>query len=349
MGLLSGFSQIAKIIDMGGSVSIKQTKSSNWQPAKIDMYLDKDAELKTAKGAFCTLSFDERLENILTIQENSHIRIESLSPGEIFLPKGRVFSLIEDLARLQQFSVRTPVAVAGVRGTGDSVEHGKLGTVIKCFEGEIQTLRLNTSGKIIAQEILSEGRGVDVDRRGAVRKMFELSDFERHEWNRFRTAVDQRRQDYGSQGASSPRPSLDAYQSQPKHIIDERFLLDADEPAWQPDRYQQYPKGSVDKQYPHEEQKQSQPASQETAPESEPEAQPASTIYNGTKTGSSDTYNANSATSQPAAPGDNTVTYKNLKRTGSNLKQEQMDSFRDNILLDKRSDQNSSGGYQGYP
>lgn len=321
--------QIAKIIEVKGSVSVRKTQRSNWQRAAVDMYLEGESEIKTEQNSHCMVSFDEELENILTIQENSHIRIESLRPGEIFLPKGRVFSLIDDLAKLDEFQVRTPVAIVGVRGTGDSVEHGDQGTLVQCFEGRVQALLLGPRGRITGRRMLMEGRGIDVDTRGRLRDEFDIPDFERHQWNQFRSRVDERRQEHGHMAPSGGEPPLDAYRSEPKPLIDERFLLDADEPAWQPGATDyRRPRPSSEQQYPDAQEHHDQP--------SYPEPHPDQEHY---PDGSPDEHTDEPVEHHPEAS-DETLLY-----IAPGLKQEQIDSFRDDMLLDRRIDRDSGGGY----
>src|SRR3989338_1464525 len=97
------FAQTAKVIDVKGAVLIKSGPSSAWEKARINILLDKDAEVRTREDSKCTLAFDEGLKNILTVEEKSHIKIENVKPGNILLPEGRVFTLIGNLARSEEF------------------------------------------------------------------------------------------------------------------------------------------------------------------------------------------------------------------------------------------------------
>ena len=70
------FAQTAKVVDLKGQVLVKTRASSDWAKAKINMVLSREAELETKKGSRCTLAFDEEMKNIITLNENSHIKIE---------------------------------------------------------------------------------------------------------------------------------------------------------------------------------------------------------------------------------------------------------------------------------
>lgn len=185
----SAFAQIAKIINVEGSVKVKKDAESSWQKAKPDTYLDDEAQIKTGSNSQCTLSFDEDLTNILTIKDNSHIRMEDVKKGKVFLPKGRVFSLIEDISKLEDFQIRTPTAVAGVKGTGESVQVTKFGTSVMCFEGEAYVAGIDKDGNIGPIRDILAGFGVDVTRDGIIVDIFKLVDRDWKDWEDFRGEV----------------------------------------------------------------------------------------------------------------------------------------------------------------
>jgi hypothetical protein len=177
--------QTAKIIRLEGNVEMKISETDNWQVATIGTYLKKQAEIKTDKDSSCTLAFDEKLDNLITIEQNSQLTLEQLKPTELFLPEGRVFSIIDNLADLGEFKVKTPVAVAGVRGTGDSVESGKDGTTVKCFQGEIYVGSLLKPGN----PILGSGLGVNVGSGGQIGNIFNLTGNDWRAWQRFISGI----------------------------------------------------------------------------------------------------------------------------------------------------------------
>jgi len=185
----SVFAQIAKIIDVDGTVKVRKEAKGSWQKAKPDMYLDDEAEIKTGRDSQCILSLDEDLANILTIKDNSHIRMEDVKKGKVFLPKGRVFSLIEDISKLEDFQVRTPTAVAGVRGTGESVEADKFGTSVMCFEGTAYVAGIDKAGNMTDRKDLVAGFGADVTRDGIVADIFKLADRDWKDWQGFKGNV----------------------------------------------------------------------------------------------------------------------------------------------------------------
>ncbi len=134
LAAFSAFAQIAKVVDVRGDVQVKKESATGWEKARPNMYLADESEIKTGTGSECTLAFDEELDNMMTIKGDSHIKMEDVQGGRVYLPKGRVFSIIDDLAKLKDFQVRTPTAVAGVKGTGEEVSVNTC-TTVKCFKG----------------------------------------------------------------------------------------------------------------------------------------------------------------------------------------------------------------------
>lgn len=183
------FAQSAKIIDAKGKVSVKKDTNSTWQTAKINMLLEKNAEIQTKSKSECTLAFDEELKNILTVKENSYVKLENIKPGKINLPEGRVFSLIENIKEIEKFEIRTPTVVAGVMGTGLGVASGKSGSTVLCFQDNIYTKGLDKKGNVTSKKDLSAGFGMDVDENGQSGDLFKLDRENLNRWNEFKENI----------------------------------------------------------------------------------------------------------------------------------------------------------------
>ncbi len=178
------FAQVAKIVDVGGKVTVKTDASADWKKAKVNMVLNKDAELETKENSYCTLAFDEEQKNIVTLKQNSRIRIDSIKPGAVFLPQGRVFSLIKNLSKSEKFEVRTPTAVAGARGTGWITEYKGACVSEKCLDDVTYVQGLDPQGNITGEANLPQGNGMDVC-GGQLGSRYALGDNDYQEWNDF--------------------------------------------------------------------------------------------------------------------------------------------------------------------
>lgn len=190
------FAQVAKIVDFGGKVMVKLDASGGWNKARLNMILNKDAEVETRENAYCTLAFDEEQKNIVTLKQNSRIKIDSIKPGVLYLPQGRVFSLIKNLAKNEKFQVRTPTAIAGARGTGWVTQYDGTCSSEKCFDDVIFIQGLDAQGNTSAETDLLRGNGMDVCGGGKLGPRYPLSDDDHKEWNDFQGYCD----DLGGRG-----------------------------------------------------------------------------------------------------------------------------------------------------
>ena len=93
----NSYAQNLKIVDIKGEVLLRQRDVLPWRKAVMGEALYKDYELQTKKGSECTISFDDNLDKVLTLKENTQIKIEDVIHTSIKLSKGRVFSLLENM------------------------------------------------------------------------------------------------------------------------------------------------------------------------------------------------------------------------------------------------------------
>jgi hypothetical protein len=196
--LSSALAQVAEIIDIKGNVRIREPGKIFWRKAKIHMLLKRDTKLETGARSECTLTFDEDLMNIVTIKANSLITIEEVKPGRIFLPQGRVFSLIDQLSSVEEFQIRTPTAIAGARGTGWSTDSSDRGTDVKCYEDRTFVQGLDDKGNVTGEKDLDSGFGLDVGPGGDIGNPFDLGPDDFDEWRDFKDNAEDKRG--GSQG-----------------------------------------------------------------------------------------------------------------------------------------------------
>ena len=179
----------ATITKVAGDVSVRNDFVAPWKQAKADMRLAVNAEIKTGAGAQCTLTFDDDLKNVITVKENTLIKIASLLPVKLDLSKGRVFALVEDLKKVQSFKIQTPTAIAGVLGTGESVGSQDQGSQVMCFDGGVGVQGLDNQGNPTGSQNIFDGSGIDTDQNGALGNPFEIPGDALGEWDGFRGDV----------------------------------------------------------------------------------------------------------------------------------------------------------------
>lgn len=183
------FSQTAKIVFLKGEVWIKKTEVVKWEKANLDMPVEKNTQIRIEKDSECTIAFDEELKDIFTIKQNSQVTLENIKPAYMHLPKGKVFALVEDVKKVEEFKIRTPTAVAGVRGTGESVESSEDSTTAMCFEEMIYLQGLDEQGRATGERVLNEGFGIVVGAGGIFGEMFGLTDEDYRQWQEFSDSI----------------------------------------------------------------------------------------------------------------------------------------------------------------
>jgi len=153
-GTISG-TEAASIIELSGTVRVKPTYFAPYQEL-YDTYAVKEGDI------FHT-SDESRL--ILRLLDNSHAILEPatvarfdgerFSCGHLTVFEGRLNSVVEKLDRDEHYSVSTPIATVGVRGTAFMVEVGATGSlVVDVSEGVVTAGSADEQAIIRAGEIL---------------------------------------------------------------------------------------------------------------------------------------------------------------------------------------------------
>jgi len=177
------FAQIAQVVDTKGKVRFRENTASKWQKVEVGLRLKGGAEIKTGRNGKCVIAFGRDRKNIITIEKNTKTVIENLKPGKVFLPKGRVFTIIRDLEQIENFEVRTPTAVSGARGTGWMTEFIGGVTNISVFEDNVFVTSLDWEGDPVAEFDIKEEYTVSIPFGGERRDLERVSEHERNEWN----------------------------------------------------------------------------------------------------------------------------------------------------------------------
>lgn len=77
----------------------------------------KGETVATAADSVMDLSFDSEWKNVTRLEEKSKLKVTSVYPGKLKLSEGAVFARLKALPKGSTFEVKTPTAVATVRGT----------------------------------------------------------------------------------------------------------------------------------------------------------------------------------------------------------------------------------------
>ncbi|MBD3380320.1 MAG: hypothetical protein GF408_07660 [Candidatus Omnitrophica bacterium] len=142
----------ARVISCGGEVELTPPgrETSGCEPG---MVLTKGTNIRTGKASFITLGMDD--QNIVNLRQDSSAVLHFSRAGDIELVEGKIFALLREAEnRKSGFTVRTPCAVCGARGTGWETETDGHETAVFVFEGEVFCSGIGPEGTPMAREYI---------------------------------------------------------------------------------------------------------------------------------------------------------------------------------------------------
>ena len=105
-----------EVMTVEGTATLSNATSSSKTLAEGDLLSEEDV-VEVGASSYVDLAYDKDWNNVTRIEENSTIRIRSLSPPEVGLESGGLFAKLKSLPKDSTFNVQTPTAIASVRGT----------------------------------------------------------------------------------------------------------------------------------------------------------------------------------------------------------------------------------------
>ena len=179
--------ETAKIIYLKGRVKIQHPGDDFWILAKRGMVVNDKDKIKTFIDSEVEIVLDSTLKNIVKVEPNTEITLEELKGKRLYMSKGKVLLLIEALPPDSSFEIKTPTAVAGVRGSGILVDTDGQKTNVKCFEDKVYVKGIDIDGTIMAEVfIIDKGYKRIIHRFDIPGGLIVLTTLERGEWSRFR-------------------------------------------------------------------------------------------------------------------------------------------------------------------
>ena len=216
----------AQVLFVQGEVLTKTPDDAAWVPVAAGMVLPEGSEIKTASDASCEIAFDATSGNVIGIEGNTIISIDTLRPALLDLSEGRVFALITNLDKGSTFELRTPTAVAGARGTGWLTEATATQTVFKQYEGSIYAAGRDEDGNPLGEINLPEGFLVVVPYAQAPGVVLGLTDEDIAAWSLWKAEMEQHR---GQSSGDDAIPSLaQAIQEELPEVFDQDSAFAAD-------------------------------------------------------------------------------------------------------------------------
>ncbi len=141
-----------KLVRAGGEVAIKN-----------GMLVRAGESIRTGEG---TVDLQTRLGTAVRVRSNSKLTIEEIAgqsggANKVALDQGSVFARAPKQARADEFAIRTPTAIAGVRGTSFSVTVNEKGQQprVRVLDGKVAFApRAGDAGKKQPEVVLDENK-----------------------------------------------------------------------------------------------------------------------------------------------------------------------------------------------
>ncbi|MBF0384253.1 MAG: FecR domain-containing protein [Candidatus Omnitrophica bacterium] len=181
----------ARVLRVTGSVSLERA-GEKIAPAAGMVLNDRD-RLSTEADSSLEVTYDDGLKNIIRIGSDSNVMLENAiieKQTNIYLDRGDVILKLEKLEKGSSFKVRTPTAVAGVRGTSFGVRLiGKEAEILD-YDSRIFVKGLNQDFLENQEELLlNEGWKVRLTQFEKPSRVYRISESERTEWMNWVTDI----------------------------------------------------------------------------------------------------------------------------------------------------------------
>jgi len=155
---LNGSETRARIIRISGDVSIERDGLS--LAPITGRVLHSSDSIITGEGSFVEIAYDRSLKNVVRIGADAHVVLENdvvTKKTTIFIDKGDLLLKLNGLKKGSTFQVRTPIAIAGVRGTCFGVALQGKEAVITDFDSRIFVKGISEDSTEMDHELLLRG------------------------------------------------------------------------------------------------------------------------------------------------------------------------------------------------
>lgn len=141
----------ANVVGLKGTVEVKYKDAESWVPAAERMELKEGDVIRTQSGSTAIL----RMENgtMMKLAPLTNMKVERLNQTRggdntsLDISAGKTWSRVKKLSDESDFSIKTPTAVAGVRGTFFSSEvENTADSTFDVFEGAVAVSSASDSG-----------------------------------------------------------------------------------------------------------------------------------------------------------------------------------------------------------
>ncbi len=142
------YDQTNRTLVVNGDVKIKKAKpGAGWQKMDAFTVLEKGDIVETAEGSMVDVIIGKDTDKAVKIDEKSHLEVQEINPAYLNLSKGKILVAMKKLESKSSFTVKTPTAICGARGTAWSELATDDKTKVCVFESKIFARGLDENGR----------------------------------------------------------------------------------------------------------------------------------------------------------------------------------------------------------
>lgn len=177
----------AAVIDIKGDVKVDTKGDGIWISPWIGMKLMTGAFVKTGPSSYVQMVYDAEGLNVVKVSANAHVIVNK---SAMALSEGSVLANFGNLEPGSSFTVKTPTAACGIRGSGMGVAYINDMTVTTAFEDKVYVQGIDSNGNPVGQEVtIPEGWKAAVAKGGRVDPPAQLGTNEQKIWDAWISAV----------------------------------------------------------------------------------------------------------------------------------------------------------------
>jgi len=167
-----------------GDVKVKKAgENAQWQKVDTSTVLEKGDAIQTAGESSVDVVIGKEVDKSVKIEENSRMQFEGINPAHLNLSEGKILIKLKKLEPKSSFTVKTPTAMCGARGTGWSEQAMPDRTKICVFENDVFVKKLDASGRPeFGKHIASEGTQRIIEKDKPVSSPEEIGEGDRLNW-----------------------------------------------------------------------------------------------------------------------------------------------------------------------
>lgn len=175
------------IISIKGDVKADLKGDGSWITCWEGLKLMKGASLKTGADSSVEIVFDAQGLNVLKLNPDTQITVDD---SLVKMPKGSVLANFGNLKPGSSFTVKTPTAACGIRGSGMGVDFINGMTVVAAYKDVVYVQGLDAAGNVVGVEVtVPEGWKSEIAAGGTVSQPAGLTENEKQIWDAYVAAM----------------------------------------------------------------------------------------------------------------------------------------------------------------